>query len=231
MPVSKNESSNARLINKEPDFVNDIMDEIEKNKDIITPSKVSSGIRKRKREEEIEKQKEKIEQSEFVGLYDIIVIDPPWKYNRNYDPETSRIASPYPEMDLEELKKIDLPANENCILWLWTTHAFIFDAKKLMDIWGFDYKAILTWDKDKMGMGYWLRMQCEFCLLGIKGSPVWDIKNIRDIIREPRREHSRKPKGFYEKISDNFVGKKADYFSREEIPGFDRKGNDINKFQ
>jgi len=155
------------------------------------------------------------------GIFDIIVADPPWPYGRKYDPDTSRSANPYPEMSIEEIKNIKLTPDENCILWLWTTHKFIWDAKKIMDQWGFEYKAILVWNKEKMGMGAWLRMQCEFCLLGIKGNPLWDIKDLRDIITEPRTQHSSKPDSFYQMIDDKFVSKnKADYFGRKERKGW-----------
>ena len=158
------------------------------------------------------------------GIFDIIVIDPPWPYGRKYDPDTSRSANPYPEMSIEEITNIKLTSDENCILWLWTTHKFIWDAKNIMDFWGFSYKGILVWNKDKMGMGSWLRMQCEFCLLGVKGKPLWDVTDLRDIKTEKGTDHSSKPDGFYQMIDDKFTSKnKADYFGRKK-----RKGWKIN---
>jgi len=188
--------------------------------------------KEQKRATNIQEQKDVIQSglNTITGKYDIIVIDPPWEYGTNYNPETRRVASPYPEMSQQELLNINLPSEDNCILWLWTTHKFIFDAKELINKWGFEYKCILVWDKDKMGMESWLRMQAEFCLFAIKGKPLWDSKNIRDIIREPRREHSRKPEGFYQMIDNNFIGKKLDYFSRNERNGWDVFGNNTEKF-
>ena len=162
--------------------------------------------------------------------YNVIVIDPPWKYDRTYDPETSRVASPYPEMSIDELRNIKIPSADDCIMWLWTTHKFIFDAKNLLEHWGFDYKAIMVWNKQSMGMGYWLRMQCEFCLLGIKGNPLWNNTNYRDIVDEKRREHSRKPDAFYAMIDDICAGLKLDYFSRTNRSGWTCFGNDTQKF-
>lgn len=198
----------------------------------ISINQAYKEIKKEERQKDIEKQIEEIKSKpiEINGLYDLIVIDPPWNYGREYDPENSRVANPYPEMDIEQLSEIKIPCENNCIMWLWTTQAFIWDAKELLKIWGFDYKAILVWDKQKMGMGAWLRMQTEFCLLGIKGKPFWNVKDVRDIISEPRREHSRKPEGFYKMIEDNFIGKKLDYFSRQQREGWDTYGNETNKF-
>jgi len=165
------------------------------------------------------------------GKFDVIVIDPPWPYGTEYDSETRRVASPYPELSFEELAKIILPSADDCVLWLWTTHKFIWDAKKLIDIWDFEYKLILTWDKQNLGMGSWLRCQVEFCLLGIKGKPEWNLINERDFISEARREHSRKPDGFYNMIRKLTPGRILDYFSREERDGIDSYGNETNKFQ
>jgi len=165
------------------------------------------------------------------GKYNVIVLDPPWAYGTEYDSENRRVASPYKEKSFDEIKEIELPCADDCILWLWTTHKFICDAKKLMEHWGFEYKLILVWDKEKIGMGSWLRCQAEFCLLGIKGKPEWNLTNERDIIRESRREHSRKPKSFYVMVKNLCPdGKRIDYFSREKHDGFEQYGNEINKF-
>lgn len=165
------------------------------------------------------------------GKYNVVVIDPPWNYGTQYDEFNRRIASPYPEMTQEELKNIEIPFAKDCILWLWTTHKFMWDAKELMDHWGFDYKLCFVWDKQKMGMGSWLRCQVEFCLLGIKGSPAWESKSERDIIRIARREHSRKPDEFYkmvERISPS--AKRLDIFSREVRKGWEQYGNETRKY-
>jgi len=211
------------------------------NQDIIDEMDITGNVndaykkvKKIERELDIAKQREAIEQGEIEspsGLFDIIVIDPPWNYDRKYDPETSRVANPYPEMSIEEISKIDIPCADNCILWLWTTHKFLPTAFDLLKKWGFDYKATMVWDKKKMGMGYWLRMQTEFCLLGIKGSPLWGAKDIRDIIHESRREHSRKPESFYQMIEEHFPGRKLDYFSRQQRDGWDSYGNNPEMFK
>ena len=193
---------------------------------------ISAAYKKEKRKEKLEEQENQIKEDvkPVEGKFDILVIDPPWPYGREYDPEGSRAANPYPEMEIEEIGAIELPDKDDSILWLWTTHKFLPIAYQLMDAWGYDYKATMVWDKMNMGMGHWLRMQTEFCLLGIKGKPVWNQTNIRDIIREARREHSRKPDSFYEMIEEKFTGSKIDYFSRENRKGWYSYGNEIDLF-
>jgi N6-adenosine-specific RNA methylase IME4 len=164
------------------------------------------------------------------GVFEVIVIDPPWNYGRKYDPDSSRVANPYPEMAQSELLKLEIPFADDAVCFLWTTHKFIWDAKELLDKWRFEYKANLVWDKESMGIGSWLRMQCEFCLIGIKGKPTWINTEYRDIIREKRREHSRKPESFYNFVEAVTVGRKLDYFSREQRAGWATFGNDASKF-
>ena len=189
--------------------------------------------KKEKRRADLDEQAKAIAGGELeqpAGLFDVIAIDPPWNYGREYDPDTSRVANPYPEMTQEQIKQIDLPSKDDAILFLWTTHQFIFDAKELLDHWGFAYKATMVWDKEHIGMGSWLRMQCEFCLIGVKGSPFWDNTKHRDILREARREHSRKPDSFYTLVESVTAGRRIEYFSRQARNGWEVFGNDTAKF-
>jgi len=56
MPVSKHESSNARLIFNESELVKESIEEIKNSTDVVTPNKVASRVRKKKKEKEKETQ-------------------------------------------------------------------------------------------------------------------------------------------------------------------------------
>lgn len=195
--------------------------------------------KKAERVELIEKQIEDIEQGllpELKGLFDVISVDPPWPYEgenkgiTSFDSVGRRVANPYPEMSIEDIKKIDMPLMENAVVLLWTTHKYLPDAFDILKAWNLDYKATLVWNKEKIGMGAWFRMQCEFCLVAIKGKPYWENTTFRDILNEPRREHSRKPDSFFEMIEKITMGRRLEYFSREKRNGWEVFGNDVNKF-
>lgn len=178
------------------------------------------GIKNREKNINIIKEKINNENIEIRNKYDVVILDPPWAYGRKYDSNASRIASPYPEQSKEKIFETCKDFfKDDCVLWLWTTQQFIWEAKELLDMWQFKYKSILIWDKEIIGMGSWLRMQCEFCLLGIKGNPIFENTIERDIIREQRREHSRKPKRFYELIKKINHGTIFEYYSREKKDG------------
>jgi len=227
--ITHKQSYFAQQLAEHKDLIEETIKEAEENEDIPTKTEALRKIKEYEFKKKIEKQKQKIKELKAPeGLFDVIVIDPPWPYGTEHDSDSRRVASPYPEMSIEEIKQIKLPANKDCILWLWTTHKFIWEAKNLLEFWGFEYKSILVWDKEKMGIGEWLRLQCEFCLLGIKGSPLWENKSIRDIIREPRTIHSTKPEALYKMIEDNFIGKKLNYFGRKKRPGWEIYGTGLS---
>lgn len=196
--------------------------------------------KKTERLNQIEEIKIKIEEENLTvenKKYHVIAIDPPWNYkekggfsSEDYDSKSNRGAVDYPTMNLEQIKKIELPEAEDCVLFLWTTHAFLKDSFEILEHWGYNYKATLVWDKVKMGLGRTIRMQVEFCLIAIKGNPIINGSSERDIITEARREHSRKPEAFYEMVDRMCIGNKLDYFSRNNRINWEHYGAEKGKF-
>lgn len=196
--------------------------------------KVANEEKKQERVADIEQQAAAIEESLPgipVGPFHVISLDPPWPYGTQYDPDARRAANPYPEMSLEHIKAIELPAADDCVLWLWTTHKFMRHSFELLDAWGFRDVAIVTWVKDRMGLGAWLRSQSEFCIMAVKGKPPITLTNQVTVIHGPLREHSRKPDSFYEMVNGLCVGAKLDYFSREKREGWAQIGNTPEMFK
>ena len=196
--------------------------------------KTENGEKKQARIDDIQQQAEEIKAAAPevpVGPFHVISIDPPWPYGTQYDPQGRRAANPYPEMSLEEIKALSLPAADDCVLWLWTTHKFMRHSFEILDGWGFRDVAIVTWAKDRMGLGDWLRSQSEFCIMAVKGKPPVRLTNQTTILHGPLREHSRKPDAFYELVDGLCVGLKLDYFSREPREGWAQVGNTLDRFQ
>lgn len=213
----------------------DVEEEVKKRlEEIEEERKRTKQEKKQKMQDYIEAQKEAIENGIAVlpeGKFEVINIDPPWNYGTKYDPDGRRVANPYPEMSQKELLQLEIPSSEDSVMFLWTTQRFIWDAKELLDNWGFSYRNMIVWDKEKIGMGDLFRMQCEFCIVGIRGKPLFDNDHTnRDIIKESRREHSRKPESFYDMVEKLCVGRKLDYFSRECRQGWEVFGNDTKKY-
>lgn len=191
-------------------------------------------VKKVMRIEQVAKQRKEIEENIIkvkpTGKYDVIVIDPPWCYDGGsdaYDSISNRGTTPYPTMSKEEIQNIVLPHTDDSILWLWTTNKFLQDSFELLDIWGYELKTILTWDKEHIATGRWLRSQTEHCILAVKGKPFFSNTKWSTLIREKRTTHSKKPNIFYTMVDEICAGRKLDYFARENRKGWDVYGDEI----
>lgn len=163
------------------------------------------------------------------GPFRVIVADPPWQYEKHRLDPSQRGATPYPTMTLDAIKALpvaDMAAND-AILWLWATNAFLPDAFSVATAWGFTYRTLLTWVKDKFGTGDWLRGQTEHCLLCVRGKPVVTLTNQSTVIHSPLREHSRKPEEFYALVEKLCPGSKVELFARERREGWHAWGNEV----
>lgn len=165
-----------------------------------------------------------------TGLYHVLVVDPPWQYDKRAEDATHRGRCLYPTMTISEIMDMEIPAEENSVLWLWTTNAFLHEAYHIIEEWDFTPKTVLTWVKDRMGTGDWLRGKSEHCIMAIRGKPVIDLTNQTTILNAPLREHSRKPDEFYQMVGDLCPGRKIDIFSREPREGWDQWGCESDKF-
>lgn len=167
------------------------------------------------------------------GRFHVIVIDPPWQYGARAEDTTHRGRNPYPDMPLEAIKALPVGerAEDNCVLWLWTTNAFMRAAYECLDAWGFAEKTILTWAKDRMGTGDWLRGQTEHCVMAIRGRPTVLLTNQTTLLNAPLREHSRKPDEFYALVEALCPGTKLEMFAREPRAGWRAWGAEDTKFE
>lgn len=165
------------------------------------------------------------------GRFDVIVIDPPWRYGRSGD-DSHRASNPYPDMSVAEICAVGVPdlARDDCVLWLWTTNSFMSEAYQCLDSWGFAAKTILTWDKVKIGLGDWLRNVTEHCILAVRGNPVVRLTNQATLVTESRREHSRKPEAFYSLVERLCPGSRIEMFAREKRKGWAACGIETEKF-
>jgi N6-adenosine-specific RNA methylase IME4 len=153
------------------------------------------------------------------GEYDTIVIDPPWDMGK-YNQASFAAGTPYPTMTIEEIKNMNVPAKDNCVLWLWTTNRFLHEAYHIIESWGFTPKSVLTWVKTGLYVGVWLRSRTEHCILAVKGKPIWQLNSQSTVITAKNPGHSIKPDEFYDLVDSLCYGRKLDYFAREPREGW-----------
>lgn len=166
-----------------------------------------------------------------AGPFRVIAADPPWQYDERGHDVTHKVANPYPSMSLEQIKALPVAAlaHADAVLWLWTTNAHIGDACDVVRAWGFQQKTMLTWVKNQMGNGDWLRGRTEHCLLAVRGKPVVTLTNQTTDLVAPKRDHSRKPDEFYALVESLCPGSKVELFSRTPRPGWAAWGNECGQ--
>lgn len=183
------------------------------------------------------------------GHYAAIYADPPWHYRVwSEGSQKSRLASAkYKVMstaDIAAMPVAELAATDS-VLFVWITWPQLFDAKEVIEGWGFTYKTCaFSWTKAnnrqidllhddvaaQVGMGYWTRANSEVCLLATRGNPKRRSAKVRQGIIEPRREHSRKPDCVPGRIERLVAGPYLELFARTQRPGWDCWGNETTKF-
>jgi len=176
--------------------------------------------------------------------YGAIYADPPWSF-RNWSAKgTGRNAvSHYDCLDFEALARLPVQdcAGDDSVLFLWATDPLLPKAMELIDAWGFEFKTVaFYWVKLNSaarsdtsyftGLGYWTRANPEQCLLATRGKPSRRAKDVRKLIVDRRREHSRKPDQVRDRIERLVEGPYIELFARETKKGWDCWGNQTGLF-
>ncbi len=183
--------------------------------------------------------------------YDIIYADPPWDYggkmqfdksgkkdiNKNWENNIfiSAAKFKYPTLKTKEMMKIPIHeiANQDCLLFMWVTNPHLAQGIELGKAWGFDYKTVaFVWDKMNHNPGKYTLSYCELCLVFKRGRipTPRGARNIKQLVRVPRGEHSQKPIEVLHSIEAMFpTQKKIELFARHQPPGWDVWGLDVRE--
>lgn len=172
-----------------------------------------------------------------------VLADPPWRFTNRTGkiaPEHARLSR-YETMALEEI--CALPVMKICAetshLYLWVPNALLPDGLRVLEAWGFNYKANIVWQKirkdggpDGRGVGFYFRNVTELLLFGVRGKNARTLAPGRsqvNYIGSRKREHSRKPDEQYEIIESCSSGPFLELFARGERDGWATWGNQADK--
>ena len=181
--------------------------------------------------------------------YQVIYADPPWDYGwkMQYDKTVlkeenggfekkiflSSAEFKYPTIKLKDLKKLDVSsiADDDCILFMWTTGPQMANSIELGKAWGFEYKTVaFVWDKMVHNPGRYTLSQTEFVLAFKRGKfpQPRGARNVRQMVTVHRGEHSVKPVEVIEGITKMFPNQmKIELFARNNYEGWDNWGLEI----
>ncbi len=164
--------------------------------------------------------------------YGVIYADPPWKFEP-YREETGMdraAGNHYSTMTTDAIGKLEIPAADDCVCFLWATPAMLKDAFMVLADWGFfEYKSHLIWKKNKTGTGYWARNPHELLLIGTRGNVPAPAQGDQpaSVIEAPVGKHSEKPAVFRAMIEMMFPSlPRIELFARETAAGWDAWGQE-----
>lgn len=169
------------------------------------------------------------EAKETEGVFDVIVIDPPWEMKKiERDERQNQVEFEYPTMTVEQIKNVTLPLADDCHVWLWATQHYLKDAFELLGAWDLKYVCTFVWHKPGGFQPYELpQFNCEFALYARRGTPKFlDTKDFKLCFEAPRGKHSEKPELFYDTVRRVTAGRRLDMFNRRAIEGFETYGNE-----
>lgn len=173
--------------------------------------------------------------------YRTILADPPWGEIGGGATYVRGAQRHYPLMKTDAICNLQVDdahvkwqAQDNAHLYLWVTNSFLEDGLKVMAAWNFEYRTMITWAKDRFGLGQYFRGQTEHVLFGVRGNIPYRTKpdgkraQGTTLITAPRGKHSQKPEELRAMIEIVSPGPYLELFARrEDAPGWDFWGNEV----
>ncbi|HEU4961121.1 MAG TPA: MT-A70 family methyltransferase [Sphingomonas sp.] len=171
--------------------------------------------------------------------YRTLLADPPWRFTNRTGkvaPEHRRLTR-YETMSTDDICSMPVSemAEKTAHLYLWVPNALLPEGLRVMEAWGFQYKANIVWHKvrkdggsDGRGVGFYFRNVTELLLFGVRGKNARTLAPGRsqvNMIQSRKREHSRKPDEQYRIIEDCSWGPYLEMFSRGTRNGWEAWGN------
>ncbi len=181
--------------------------------------------------------------------FEIIYADPPWHYNgkMQFDKTGKGVDEidlskkifissanfKYPTLKTSQLMKIPVHeiAKHDCLLFMWSTNPHLAQAIQLGEAWGFEYKTVaFVWDKMNHNPGQYTLSNCELCLVFKRGRipRPRGARNIQQLVRSHRGEHSEKPMEVMQAIEKMFpTQERIELFARRKTKGWSAWGLDV----
>jgi N6-adenosine-specific RNA methylase IME4 len=130
----------------------------------------------------------------------VILADPPWDYQTHSSKGWKKSAH----------------AHYPCMSFYGVARAWGFEPKT-MGAWA---KQTSTGNRWQFGTGFILRSTAEFFLISTRGKPTQLVRDQRNLIVAPVREHSTKPDEMYQLIERMWPGPYIELFARQPRSGW-----------
>ena len=159
-----------------------------------------------------------------------IYADPPWRYENQVT--RAAVSNHYRDMSVDEICELpvkDLAARD-AHLHLWTTNAFLFEAPRIFDAWGFEFRSSFIWAKTNIGIGNYWRNSHEILLTAVRGDANHFLDHtLRSWIECNRSQHSSKPEQVRTMLRCASPAPYLELFARTPTEGWTAWGNAIKQ--
>ncbi len=170
-----------------------------------------------------------------IKKYQIIYADPPYELNAGspnlHAKQQGNRPLCYPTMTIEQISNLPISnvADDNSVLFLWTTNKYIENAYGIARAWGFTPSTMLVWCKKPKGrgLGGTFGISTEFLLFARRGSLKAKERHWSTWFEAKRGKHSVKPEVARDIIDKCFEGNKLELFARHKAMGRDCWGNEV----
>jgi len=167
--------------------------------------------------------------------YQTILADPPWPMDFiKLKRRPNQVNMPYPTMTMQSIRNVGIDlrplVDNNCGLFLWTTHKYLPDAFGIVSAWGFKYHCCLTWDKTNGLSLCGFTRKTEFLIYAYRGRINVNQRGqfIPTLFTEKLTTHSTKPSILYEILERNTPEPRLELFARNKREGWDCWGNEVD---
>lgn len=172
---------------------------------------------------------------DFTHQYQVLYVDPPWKYGGSGGSKWAPASSYYSTLSFSELSDLKpvfdyISDPRSCLVFLWVVNPELKKCIEVGESWGFRYITTgFFWYKERANVGNYTMPQVEQCLILKKGKiPVDRVRNpgVKSFHSEPINKHSKKPDEFAKRIQSMFpVSNKLELFATELRDGWDSFGD------
>ena len=159
--------------------------------------------------------------------YKTIYADPPWKYGKGWGWGASEYYNVMTIPAILELPILNI-ATTNSHLYLWSPNGLIPKALLVMEAWGFTYKTMITWVKNRSIFGYYFKGYTEQLLFGVRGSLPVNDRTLTTKLDGSIRRHSQKPDSAYELIEKASPEPRIELFARQKKENWDAWGDEVD---
>ena len=158
------------------------------------------------------------------GPYRAGLVDIPWAYEPDDENASARGVLPYPTMSIDEACALDVRSRlaPDAAAGVWVTN-FVLAAGlhlPILKAWDLEPKTLVTWPKERVGRGHWVKGQTEHLVVATRGKPTVTLTDQTTLLKGPfhlvrKGAHSAKPIEAYAYFESLFPAPRYfDLFSR-----------------